>query len=140
MLWLLALDPLQVPWPLLSAVLDKDTLPKIDLSLPTNLMKKTGEITVHVPVQKAWLKKVTLSYGETRQTVMRDFRWIIRAGDKRAGCILPFTEVTPAVDMEMRRKYTLDADDTLLCSTHYLEVNRLRVHWPPLQDLQGQSS
>lgn len=41
-------------------------------------VQETGEIVVKIPPQAAKLKRVSISYAETLQSVRRDFRWIVQ--------------------------------------------------------------
>lgn len=78
-------------------------------------VQETGEIVVKVPPQSARLKRVSLSYAETLQSVRRDFRWIVQGStDSPKPCQWPLIPVPGSLLEQQKQMYSLE-DSTQLC-------------------------
>jgi hypothetical protein len=66
---------------------------------------ETGDITVVVPKEhRNKVRKVKLEYGETLQSKMRDFRWIVKA-DSDGNCTYPYVPLPKLKFEKLKKQY-----------------------------------
>lgn len=76
---------------------------------------ENGEIVVKIPSQAAKVKRVSISYAETLQSVRRDFRWIVQGSTESSKpCEWPLIPV-PSSLLEQQKNYYSLVDSTQLC-------------------------